>query len=87
VIHHTDCGMLTFTNDDLHQRLKELTGADASGIDFLPFNDLEESVRGDVQRINASPFVPANVTASGFVYDVRSGQLRHVVAPTEAGEA
>jgi carbonic anhydrase len=58
VIHHTDCGMLTFTNDDLHQRLKELTGADATGIDFLPFDDLVESVRGDVQRINASRSSP-----------------------------
>lgn len=44
VIHHTDCGMLTFSNQDLQQKLREETGRDASGIDFLPFSDLEESV-------------------------------------------
>src|SRR5438128_8521097 len=43
VIHHTDCGMLTFTNDQLRDKLKSETGADASGIDFLPFPDLEKS--------------------------------------------
>lgn len=51
VIHHTDCGMLTFSNDDLRQKLAEEAGADASEIDFLPFADLEESVREDVRRI------------------------------------
>src|SRR5438034_11676875 len=45
VIHHSDCGMLTFTNDQLRGQLKERYGADASGIDFLPFPDLDQSVR------------------------------------------
>ena len=45
VIHHTDCGMLTFTNDDLHAKVKDDLGADASAIDFLPFGDLDENVR------------------------------------------
>src|SRR5262245_57048472 len=49
VIHHTDCGMLTFSNDDLRTKLADETGADASHIDFLPFADLEQSVRDDVQ--------------------------------------
>src|SRR3954462_770912 len=44
VIHHTDCGMLTFTNRDLQAKVKQELGADASGIDFLPFDDVEESV-------------------------------------------
>ena len=51
VIHHTDCGMLTFSNDHLHAKLQQETGEDASGIDFLPFPDLEQSVRDDVDRI------------------------------------
>ena len=78
VIAHTDCGMLTFTNDELRARLAAETGADARGIDFLPFSDLEESVRSSVQRIRESPFLPDSFSASGFVYDVRTGRLREV---------
>jgi len=75
VIHHTDCGMLTFTNDDLHGKLVEETGADASHIDFLPFADLEQSVRDDVQRIKASPYLPDDAPVTGYVYDVTDGRL------------
>ena len=78
VVHHTDCGMLTFTNDQLRDRLREHLGADASGVDFLPFADLEQSVRDDVATIRASPLVPDDVAVRGFVYDVRSGRLREV---------
>jgi carbonic anhydrase len=78
VIHHTDCGMLTFTNDQLRDKLKSETGTDASGIDFLPFPDLEQSVRDDVKRIQDSPFVDKNVKVTGFVYDVNSGRLKKV---------
>jgi len=78
VIAHSGCGMLTFTNEELRARLAAETGADASGIDFLPFSDLEESVRSSVQRIRESPFLPDSFSASGFVYDVRTGRLREV---------
>ncbi len=78
VIHHTDCGMLTFTNQDLQTKLREETGADASGIDFLPFPDLEQSVRDDVRRIKESAFIPKNISVRGFIYDVRTGQLQPV---------
>jgi carbonic anhydrase len=78
VIHHTDCGMLTFTNDQLRDKLKSETSADASGIDFLPFPDLEKSVRDDVKRIQDSPFVDKNVKVTGFVYDVKTGRLQKV---------
>ena len=78
VIHHTDCGMLTFTNDQLRQRLRDRLGADASGIDFLPFDDLHQSVRDDVVTIRSSPLVPDDVVVSGFVYDVRTGRLHRV---------
>jgi carbonic anhydrase len=78
VIHHTDCGMLTFTNDQLRAKCKAETGSDASGIDFLPFPDLEQSVRDDVKRIQDSPFVDKDVKVTGFVYDVNSGRLKKV---------
>jgi carbonic anhydrase len=82
VIHHTDCGMLTFTSEELQRKLAEETGTDASGIDFLTFTDLEESVREDVRRIKESPFVLDDIPVSGFVYDVRTGRLVEVVGPT-----
>jgi carbonic anhydrase len=82
VIHHTDCGMLTFTDDELRSKLRDETGADASHIAFLPFDDLEGSVRDDVERIRRSALVPPDAELSGFVYDVRSGELREVVPPT-----
>ena len=75
VIHHTDCGMLTFSNEDLRKKLKQELNADAEHIDFLPFKDLEQSVRDDVATIKNSPFIPKNIAVSGFIYDVRSGRL------------
>ena len=84
VIHHTGCGMLTFTNDDLRTRLREETGADASHLDFLPFADLEQSVRDDVSAILASPFIDSAIPVSGYVYDVDTGVATQVVAPATA---
>lgn len=78
VIHHTDCGMLTFTNPDLHAKVRQELGADASHIDFLPFSDVEESVREDMALLLSSPLIPASTTIRGFVYDVRSGKLNEV---------
>jgi carbonic anhydrase len=78
VIHHTDCGMLTFDNATLHGICQERLGADASSIDFLPFGDLEQSVRDDVEIIRSSPLIPDEVTVRGFVYDVTTGKLQEV---------
>jgi carbonic anhydrase len=78
VIHHTDCGMLTFTNSELHARVKQDLGADSSDIDFLPFSDVEESVREDVAFLLSSPLIPGDVLIRGFVYDVHSGRLDEV---------
>jgi carbonic anhydrase len=78
VIHHTDCGMLTFGNEELQRRLQARFGADASGLDFLPFADLAQSVRDDVAAIRASPFIPEDIRVSGCIYDVRSGRLQPV---------
>jgi carbonic anhydrase len=71
VIAHDDCGMLTFENEDLQQRLD-------TDVDFHPFSDLDESVRGSVRRIRESSLLPDSYAATGFVYDVRSGRLREV---------
>ncbi|HEX9693520.1 MAG TPA: carbonic anhydrase [Actinomycetota bacterium] len=79
VIHHTDCGMLTFSNDELRGKLAADTGRDASHMDFLPFSDLEESVRDDVRRIRDNPFVPPDIEVSGWVYDVKTGKLQEIV--------
>ena len=78
VIAHSDCGMLTFTNDDVRAKLADEADADASGIDFHPFSDLDESVRTSVHKIADSPFLPESFRATGYIYDVRSGRLREV---------
>lgn len=80
VIHHTDCGMLTFTNADLQNKLAQETNEDVSGFDFLPFGDLAESVRDDVKRIQASPLLEDSIPVTGFIYDVRTGRLDQVTA-------
>jgi carbonic anhydrase len=74
VIAHEDCGMLTFSNDDVHAHI----GSGSEGLDFLPFSDLDESVRGSVRRVAESRLLPDSFTATGYVYDVRSGRLREV---------
>ena len=75
VIHHADCGMLTFSNEDLRAKLEQDLHANADHIDFLPFKDLEQSVRDDVATIKNSPLIPDSVAVSGFIYDVHSGKL------------
>ena len=78
VIAHSDCGMLTFTNDDLRAKLRDEAGADASDIDFLPFPDLDDSVRESIERVRSSDLLPDSFTATGYVYDCSSGALREV---------
>lgn len=78
VIHHTDCGMQTFSNEDLIAKIKEDLGVDATGRDFLPFSDLEQSVRDDVETLRNSDLIPDDISISGAIYDVRSGELREV---------
>ncbi len=78
VIGHTDCGMLTFTNDQLRTKLADEAGADAAEIDFLPFPDTPSRVAESVRRIRESELLPDSFSATGFVYDVRSGRLEEV---------
>ena len=79
VIHHTDCGMLTFSNDDLRAKIRAELNADADDWDFLAFSNLEDSVREDVQALRDSPFIPLDIPISGAIYDVRTGRLHEVV--------
>jgi len=74
VIGHTGCGMLTFTNADLHEKL----GPDAESIDFQPFPDVAERVRQSVETIRSHPLLPDSFGASGFVYEVETGRIEPV---------
>jgi carbonic anhydrase len=79
VIHHTDCGMLTFSNEDLISKIREDLGADASGLDFLPFGDLEDSVRQDVETLRSSELIGDDVAIAGAIYDVKTGRVHEVI--------
>lgn len=80
IIHHTDCGMLTFSNEDLRKKIKADLGTDVPvDRDFLPFSDLEKSVRDDVHTVRTSNIVAPGTPVFGFVYDVTDGKLKPVV--------
>jgi carbonic anhydrase len=77
LIHHTDCGMLTFTDDDFRRELQQETGIRPEWA-AEAFSDLDEDVRQNIARIKASPFIPKKDAVRGFVYEVESGRLREV---------
>jgi carbonic anhydrase len=77
LIHHTDCGMLTFTDDDLKQQIQEDVGVKPH-FSMEAFSDLEEDVRQSIRRIHASPFITHKDSVRGFVYEVETGRLREV---------
>jgi carbonic anhydrase len=77
LIHHTDCGMLTFTDDALKRQIEAETGL-RPPFALEAFPDVDADVRQSVARIEASPFVPRRDSVRGFVYDVKSGRLREV---------
>ena len=85
VIHHTDCGMLTFNNRDLREKVKEDLGSDTGEFEFLPFRDLDESVREDVEFLQATQLLNPDTAIRGFVYDVRTGRLREVSVEATLG--
>jgi carbonic anhydrase len=77
LVHHTDCGMLTFTDEQLRRQVQAETGIrPAFALEAFP--DLDEDVRQSIARIRASPFVPHKDAIRGFVYDVETGRLREV---------
>jgi carbonic anhydrase len=77
LIHHTDCGMLTFGDDDFRRSVQQDTGIKPEWA-AETFSDLDEDVRQSIARIKASPFIPRKDQIRGFVYDVHDGHLREV---------
>ena len=78
VLHHTDCGAQTFNNEDFQEHLKCELGVDVSGQDFVPFQDIDESVREDMKLLRECPLIPDDVIISGAVYDVDTGSMREI---------
>jgi len=79
LIHHTDCGMLTFTDDDFKRAVQDDVGIKPHW-SAEAFADLDEDVRQSIARIRSSPFIPRKESVRGFVYDVATGRLREVTA-------
>src|SRR5271163_5022640 len=77
LLHHTDCGMLTFSDDEFKRSIQEETGIKPAWA-VEAFGDLEEDVRQSIARIQASPFIPRKDSVRGFVYDVHTGAVREI---------
>ena len=77
LIHHTDCGMLTFTDDEFKRAVQDDVGIKPEWA-AEAFPDLDEDVRQSIARIQASPFIPRKDSVRGFVYEVETGRLREV---------
>jgi carbonic anhydrase len=77
LLHHTDCGMLTFSDDEFKRSLLDETGIKPAWA-VEAFDDLDEDVRQSLARIQASPFIPHKDSVRGFVYDVHTGAVREV---------
>jgi carbonic anhydrase len=77
LIHHTDCGMLTFTDDEFKRGIQDELGIKPEWA-AESFTDLDEDVRQSIARIKASPFIPHTDQVRGFVFDVATGRLREV---------
>jgi carbonic anhydrase len=78
LIHHTDCGMLTFKDDEFRHQIEQETGVRPEWA-AEAFSDLDDDVRQNIARIRASPFIPNKDSIRGFVYEVETGRLREVV--------
>ncbi len=77
LIHHTDCGMLTFTDEEFRRSIQDETGIKPEWSSET-FSDLDEDLRQSLARIKASPFIPNKDNLRGFVYEVETGRLREV---------
>ena len=77
LIHHTDCGMVTFSDDQVKAQIKEETGI-RPPFALEAFPDVEDDVRQSIARVRANPFIPRKDSVRGFVYDVTTGRLREV---------
>ena len=77
LIHHTDCGMLTFRDDEVKGQIQQEVGIKPE-FALEAFSDLEEDVRQSIRRIEANPFIPHKERVRGFVYEVETGRMREV---------
>ena len=77
LVHHTDCGMQTFSDDELKDAVEADTGR-RPPFSFEPFDDLEQDVRDSIARLRASPFLPHRDCIRGFIYDCATGRLNEV---------
>jgi carbonic anhydrase len=81
LIHHTDCGMLTFKDDELRAKLRRESGtAAATPARFHAFGDLEHDVREQIEKLRSHPWIPKHIPVRGFIYDVKTGRLKEVSA-------
>jgi carbonic anhydrase len=77
LIHHTECGMLTFSDEEFAERMEEAAGQRPPWSAHA-FPDLDENVRASIRTIRENPFIPNKSSVRGFVYDVKTGSLREV---------
>jgi carbonic anhydrase len=79
IINHTDCGMLTFKDEDLKAKLQQATSKTAVEPEhFHAFGDLEKNVREQISKVRSHPWIPEGIPVRGFIYDVKSGTLNEV---------
>ena len=79
LIHHTDCGMLTFKDEELRAKLQQQTGtATVAPVHFHAFSDLEEDVRQQILKLKSHPWIPKHIPVRGFIFDVKTGKLHEV---------
>lgn len=77
LLHHTDCGMLTFRDDELKRQIEEETGMRPT-FAMEAFSDVVEDVSQSIRRITGCPLIPSEASLRGFVYDLKAGRLREV---------
>jgi carbonic anhydrase len=78
IIQHTECGLMSVTDEEFRGQLRTSTGKDASHLKFHAFPDLDSNVQEQVARVRQNPFLPPAIEVRGFVYDVKCGRLREV---------
>ena len=79
VIQHTQCGLMSITDEEFRWRLSAETGRDASHMRFHAFRDIDQNITDQVLRIREDPFLPKQVQVRGYAYDVTTGALREVI--------
>ena len=79
IVHHTDCGMLTFKDQDLHDKFRK-QHIDSSHQAWLSFPEIEQSVKDDIAVYHSSPLLRHDIPVRGFIYDVKTGKLNEVSA-------